>query len=123
MESILKALDMQSIYDKKGSYNYRKGDEISKQSPNLIHRCEILKKLSISFNHKITALDLGCGTGRYFYCLQNTKNLTAVDISQYMLECARNPINREKISIDHINLICGDILNLELPPEYILYNI
>ncbi len=116
MDSQDGVLNVKRVYDKKSSRNYRKGDEISQDSPNIIHRCEILGHLSASFNHKITVLDLGCGTGRYFHCLQNTKNLTGVDISKYMLEGARTPIKRGEIHIDHIDLICGDILTLELPP-------
>ncbi|OGU58040.1 MAG: hypothetical protein A2V66_15760 [Ignavibacteria bacterium RBG_13_36_8] len=109
-------LDVKKFYSKKNSRSYRQGDEISKESPNITHRCEILRKLSSSFDHKITALDLGCGTGRYFHCLWNTTNLTGIDISQYMLEGARTPIKRGEIHIDHIDLVCGDILNLDLPP-------
>ncbi len=38
---------------------------------------------------KISVLELGCGTGRYFHFLTNTRKLIGVDISKDMLNSAR----------------------------------
>ena len=36
----------------------------------------------------LRVLDLGCGTGRYFHCLNNISCLVGIDISPDMLEVA-----------------------------------
>ena len=45
------------------------------------------------FDHPIDVLDLGCGTGRYFWGLRNVTTLTGLDASAPMLEEARHPIH------------------------------
>ena len=78
------------------------------------HYCEIVRQLSGGFDRKITVLDLGCGTGRYFHCLRNVKRLLGTDISPHMLEQARDPVRNKELDIEEIELICGDINSLEL---------
>lgn len=80
--------------------------------------CERLRNISVSFGKPIDVLDLGCGTGRYFHCLQNVKSLVGVDISAPMLKIARdNPISKNTITIDQIHLIRGDISFVSFTPQ------
>src|SRR5688572_7280571 len=94
----------------KSSYNdiaqrYRSDDDIEIQTSNHQHFRNILTDLSLSFARPIRVLDLGCGTGRYFHCIQNAEELVGVDISDAMLELARNPVMREAITAKSIQLL------------------
>src|SRR5437868_160758 len=59
---------------------YRSDDEIEVTSANHRRLESILTLISSSFRHPIRALDVGCGTGRYFHCLRNTERLVGMDI-------------------------------------------
>jgi len=106
---------VKKLYDQAYSRRYRERDEFSIVGENLEHIGNILKDISRSFGHKILVLDLGCGTGRYFHCLQNVERLTGIDISPHMLEEARNPVKKKEIRIDHIDLICTNIFEVDFP--------
>jgi SAM-dependent methyltransferase len=58
----------------------------------------------------IDALDLGCGTGRYFAALRNVKTLVGLDASAAMLAEAERPIDSAKITATSIRLVEGDAL-------------
>jgi len=79
------------------------------------HYGAILGQISASFGRPIDVLDAGCGTGRYFHCLRNARQLVGVDISSSMLKLARTPIRQEQLEVREINLICGDALAVKLP--------
>jgi SAM-dependent methyltransferase len=79
------------------------------------HYCRILRQLSASFDRPIDVLDVGCGTGRYFHCLRGVRRLVGVDISEQMLEHAKNPINAAHMDVQTVELLCGDVLALDLP--------
>src|SRR5262245_28529618 len=97
------------------SAQYRESDEVEVRSENHEHWCTSLSQISRSLGSRITVLDLGCGTGRYFHCLQNVETLTAVDISLEMLRQARLPVRQEVINISRIHLVCASILDIHLP--------
>lgn len=105
------------LYDQVYSRRYRQNDQLGIHSENHKHICNILKDISSSFGHKISVLDLGCGTGRYFHCLRNVERLTGIDISPHMLEEARNPVTKEEIRIDHIDLICANIFEVDIATQ------
>lgn len=73
-----------------------------------------LRRLSESFGREITALDLGCGTGRYFWALKNVRELVGIDVSEAMLAQARTPVDAAAISIGRITLLQGDFLSQHL---------
>ena len=79
------------------------------------HYGAIVTRLSESFGRPIVALDLGCGTGRYFHCLKNVQRLVGSDLSADMLDQARNPIHAEQIDIESIELVAGDVFSAPLP--------
>jgi SAM-dependent methyltransferase len=79
------------------------------------HYGQIVQGISASFGRPIDVLDAGCGTGRYFHCLKRVRRLVGVDISASMLQLARDPIGRELLDVQTIDLMCGDALSLDLP--------
>ena len=102
------------VLDPTYSAGYRESDEIEIASENHKRTCNILADISRSFGHQISVLDLGCGTGRYFHCLQHVERLIGIDIALTMLKHARNPIKKNEISISHIDLICANIFDLHI---------
>lgn len=74
-----------------------------------------LRRLSESFGREISALDLGCGTGRYFWAVKNVNELVGIDVSEAMLAQARQPVDAGGISARHITLLQGDFLSQDLP--------
>jgi len=95
-------------YNEEFAKEYRKNDEAKLKNKDFNHYCSILKEMSSSFNHKITILDLGCGTGTYFHCLENIEKLVAVDVSPSMLEMAHNPVNAGEVKTQNIEYICSN---------------
>lgn len=91
------------------SSQYRRDDEIEVTTPNHHRICGTLQRICVSFRHPITALEVGCGTGRYFHCLTNVEELTGMDISEEMLRAAEDPVLREHISVKKIHLIRGNV--------------
>jgi len=112
------AAKVRNVIDQDYSKYYRDADEVEVQSDNHEHFCRRLRQISSSFGYGISALDLGCGTGRYFHCLRNVDRLTAVDVSIDMLMQARAPVKRELINIGRIDLICANVLDIQLPVQF-----
>ena len=104
-----------ALYNKSYSKGYRESDTQAITSETHEHNCNILRSIATSFDHKISVLDIGCGTGRYFYCLDNVKNLAGIDVSPFMIEEAKNPVLQEEITIENIELRCANISDAELP--------
>jgi SAM-dependent methyltransferase len=96
-------------FDKTWSQEYRDGDELAVGHGSRRHYCGIVREISRSFGRRISVLDAGCGTGRYFHCLRNVKRLVGIDISSHMLEQARAPVRGQELDIERIELICSDI--------------
>ena len=69
-----------------------------------------------SFGREITALDLGCGTGRYFWALRRVRKLVAIDVSPAMLAHATRPVDADDVRIDELTLIEGDFLTAAIEP-------
>ena len=61
------------------------------------------------FANPIDVLDLGCGTGRYFWGLRHVKTLTGLDASPAMLVEARTPTHADRIRAERIELVHGDL--------------
>ncbi len=105
------------IFDGSWARQYREGDERAIGHGSRQHYGDILRRLCGSFGRKITVLDAGCGSGRYFHCLRKVERLVGIDISPHMLEQARNPIHRESLDIEKIELLCGDVRAPDLADE------
>ncbi len=59
-------------------------------------------------------LDLGCGTGRYFHVLKNTRRILGLDLTPAMLRQARDPIGAEQIQAESLHLVCGSAYGLPI---------
>jgi SAM-dependent methyltransferase len=103
-------------FDAEWAAKYREMDEQA-LSPGRSgdHYCRILSQISTSFGRQIDALDVGCGTGRFFHCLKRVGRLVGVDISAAMLAYAKHPVKSEHIDANTIDLMCGDVLSVDLP--------
>jgi SAM-dependent methyltransferase len=96
---------------------YRADDEVEVTSRHHDHLRETLRGLSRSFGRPIKVLDAGCGTGRYFHCLENVEELIGLDLCPEMLEEARMPVRDEEVSIPEIQLICQSIFDARFDAE------
>lgn len=96
---------------------YRADDEVDARGEDHCEVCGRLRKISSAFDHPISVLDVGCGTGRYFHCLQNVEKLIGLDVSQEMLDCARNPVRADEVTAKKINLICGNLYTVSFPHQ------
>jgi SAM-dependent methyltransferase len=99
------------------SSQYRRDDDIEVTTPNHHRICSTLQRICVSFPQPISALDVGCGTGRYFHCLTNVDALTGMDISEDMLRAAEDPVLHELISVKSIRLIRGNIYLSSFDPR------
>src|SRR5262249_8976452 len=52
-----------------------------------------LRSVCDRFSAPIDALDLGCGTGRYFHALRGVRRLVGIDVSEPMLKRALTPVD------------------------------
>jgi UDP-glucose 4-epimerase len=66
-------------------------------------------RIATSFRAPIDALELGCGTGRYFSALKGARSIVGIDASADMLALAQKPYRAESITAERITLIQGDI--------------
>jgi len=96
---------------------YRQDDETEVLTENHRRIMATLQQLCHSFEHPIRALDLGCGTGRYFHCLTNVSELLGMDISEDMLRAAENPVRQEQISIPNLRLVSANAYLTDFPPK------
>lgn len=112
------AREVRNVFDQNYSKNYRDSDELEVQSDEHVRLCETLRQISISFGHAVSALDLGCGTGRYFHCLQNVERLVAIDVAIEMLKQARSPVKGQSFNIRRLDLICANGLDIQLFTQF-----
>lgn len=94
---------------------YRARDEaILQSSPVHQHIVARLQDISSGFGRPIDVLDIGCGTGRYFHCLANVRNLVGVDLDPTMLTQAAHPAFADRVGAETIELIQSGIEELAL---------
>ncbi|HWQ91814.1 MAG TPA: class I SAM-dependent methyltransferase [Clostridia bacterium] len=96
---------------------YRRDDEIEVTTENHQRLSRQLADICRTFSGPITVLDLGCGTGRYFHCLHNVRQLVGLDISEEMLAAARSPVRQDLITIGAIQLLRSNAYLTQFPAE------
>jgi SAM-dependent methyltransferase len=69
-----------------------------------------LQRVCERWTSPFDALDLGCGTGRYFCALRGVRTLVGLDASAAMLAQARHPLYEDRITAGAITLVHGDLL-------------
>ena len=99
-----------------GAARYRSDDDIEVTTPQHRRLAAKLAEISFSFGRPIAVLDVGCGTGRYFYCLQNVDRLVGMDITPEMLAAARQPVNGYLVSAQSIELVRGNVFFASFAP-------
>ena len=82
------------MYDEGYARRYRAHDEQLPASPPSQELARWLRDVCQRFAGPIDALDLGCGTGRYFWALTGVQTLQCVDASAAMLAQAERRAGR-----------------------------
>lgn len=104
---------MAALYDAAYARKYRGRDEELASVGTYHELVRWVGEVCERFDHPIDALDLGCGTGRYFWGLRNVKTLTGIDASEPMLAEAEHPTRAQDITARQITLIKGDLASHE----------
>jgi SAM-dependent methyltransferase len=104
-----------SLYDERYAKRYRDRDEELQAVQSNQALIDWLGSVCDRFDHPIDALDLGCGTGRYFWGVRRVASLTGLDASAPMLEEARHPIHADRLSAVPITLVHGDVMSHAFP--------
>jgi SAM-dependent methyltransferase len=108
---------LQNTYDRT-AHDYRAQDEEHICGHDYQHLSRVLREITSSFDREIRVLDLGCGTGRYFHCVENARELVGLDLSQQMLDAARNPVRGDEVSARAVTLVQGDLFSAKFPDLY-----
>ena len=106
---------MPALYDEHYARRYRDRDDELDAVGSYQELIQWVGGVCDRFSHPIDVLDLGCGTGRYFWGLRNVKTLTGLDASAPMLAEAKTPTHGDRIRVERIELIKGDLASHRFP--------
>ena len=98
-----------SLYDESYARKYRDRDNELQAAASNQDLIDWLGGVCDRFDRPIDVLDLGCGTGRYFWGLRQVASLTGLDASAPMLKEARHPLHAERLAGVSTTLIEGDL--------------
>lgn len=98
-----------SLYDEAYAKRYRLHDESLADSAPYLGFVAWLQGVCDRFTEPIDALDLGCGTGRYFCALRGVRHLVGLDASPAMLALAEKPFRAEQVTAQSVRLVQGDL--------------
>ncbi len=101
------------LYATEYARRYREHDDQLGSVDAYIAFCNWLQDVCGRFRRPIDALDLGCGTGRYFVALKNVNRLVGLDASAPMLAEAAHPVDASHISARTVELVHGDALTYD----------
>lgn len=105
----------EALYDQPYAKKYRDRDEQLLHESTYQDFIAWLQETCNRFQHPIDVLDLGCGTGRYFWGVHRARTLTGMDASAAMLAEAAHPIRAGQISAASITLVQGDLATHVFP--------
>ena len=100
---------MTALYDADYARRYRSRDDELAAVDSYHALVKWIGDVCDRFTHPIDVLDLGCGTGRYFWGLRHVNTLTGLDASAPMLAEAAQPTHASDISARDVKLIRGDL--------------
>ena len=106
-----------SLYDGAYAARYRSHDDGLVESAAYGAFVAWLQHVCGEWSSPFDALDLGCGTGRYFCALRGVRALVGFDASSAMLEQARHPLGEERITAGTITLVHGDLMEQDFGAE------
>ena len=105
-----------TLYDDGYAQRYRRRDGELEHVPSHQELLSWLGGVCDRFERPIAVLDLGCGTGRYFWGLRRVASLVGLDASAAMLDQARQPIHGDRLKGVAITLVKGDLMTHVFPP-------
>ena len=105
----------EALYDDAYARKYRDRDDALLEERSYQNLISWLQQVCGRFHHRIDVLDLGCGTGRYFWGVRRVKTLTGLDASQPMLAEAKMPTHADRIGAERIALVHGDLAAHRFP--------
>ena len=114
MSSPTSAEKAAALYDRGYAEKYRAHDDTLADSGPYLGFVAWLQRICDQFTTPIDALELGCGTGRYFSALKGARSIVGIDASADMLALAKTPYRAESITAERITLIQGDIFTYPL---------
>ena len=100
-----------ALYNRGYAEKYRAHDDTLADSVPYLGFVAWLQRICDQFRRPIDALELGCGTGRYFNALKGARSIVGIDASADMLALAKTPYRAESITAETITLIQGDIFS------------
>lgn len=106
-----------ALYDAGYADRYRSHDDSLADSGPYLGFVAWLQRVCARFTSPADALELGCGTGRYFCALQNVRSLVGLDASPAMLALAAHPFREDAITVDRVTLVEGDALAHQFPAD------
>jgi SAM-dependent methyltransferase len=106
-----------ALYDGSYARHYRERDEQLQQVASNQALIDWLGAACDRFDRPIDVLDLGCGTGRYFWGLRRVRSLVGFDASEAMLAEARHPIHEDRVDTANVTLVCGDLMGHDFGAE------
>lgn len=107
----------EALYDDAYARKYRDRDEALLEEATYRNFIAWLQQVCGRFHHRIDVLDLGCGTGRYFWGVDNARLLVGFDASAAMLAEARHPIRADRIGARELRLVQGDLATHTFPDD------
>ena len=107
----------EALYTDAYARKYRDRDEQLLAEPAYLDFIGWLQHTCRRFDAPIDVLDLGCGTGRYFWGIEQARRLVGLDASAAMLSEARHPIHGDHITAESIALVHGDLATHRFPDE------
>jgi len=110
------AVKASTLYDSAYARRYRAHDDDFQNSEPCRRFADWLGQVCLTFPPPIDVLDLGCGTGRYFWALAGVRELVGIDASPAMLAEARRPYNADRITARVVTLVQGDLFGHEFEP-------
>ena len=99
-----------ALYGQEYARKYRSMDDELRGGPLVAKFGGWIRELCEGFGRPITVLDLGCGTGRYFWAVRNATELVGIDVSEAMLAEARRPVDAGRLEVARVTLVHGDFL-------------
>jgi SAM-dependent methyltransferase len=105
-----------ALYDPAYARRYRAYDDEVQHGGPYRSFCDWLAQACSLFAPPIDVLDLGCGTGRYFWALTGVRSLVGIDASAAMLDEARHPLHADRIRAERVTLVHGDLVSHDFEP-------
>ena len=107
---------MPTVYDDQYARRYRHHDDALGDSRPYRELVAWLQRAASRFAPGFDALDLGCGTGRYFWAIGPAGTLVGLDASPAMLAEAAAPLHSERVEAARVELVHGDVATHEFAP-------